>query len=89
MTAHGNTLIHHGGEDPMPDYHHLGSPGADAPQTAREAALEEHNKALRAQIYHLNLDVFDLRSRIMELNQQLAEQQARSNQLSLLEVRHG
>lgn len=88
MNDHANTLIRHGEDEPMPDYQRLGSPGADAPQTAREAALEEHNKALRLQIFQLNLDVFDLRSRVMELNQQLAEQQARSNQLSLLEARH-
>ena len=71
----------------MIDYQRLGSPGADTPQTAREAALEEHNKALRAQLYQLNLDVFDLKARIMDLNQQLAEQQAKASQLSLLEVR--
>lgn len=73
----------------MIDYQRLGSPGADTPQTAREAALEEHNKALRSQIYYLNLDVFDLKARIMDLNQQIAEQQAKARQLSLFEVRHG
>lgn len=71
----------------MIDYQRLGSPGADTPQTAREAALEEHNKALRAHIFQLNCDVFDLKGRIMELNQQIAEQLSRSSQLSLLEVR--